>query len=389
MMKRKARRKGNRISIIIIIVFILFASWFFIDANVKVNTEIKIIEVGSEYFPNKEVATFMGNDVSRFVNVSGTVDSNTIGEYSVTYLSFLFSEKYERIIKVIDNKPPEIELIGEKIIYIENLDSYNEPGVIAKDNYDGDISTSVEIDILEKEENIYEIIYTSIDSSGNQSTVKRILKKYAGTVYLTFDDGPSLKNTPAILDILKENNVTATFFVIGYDESKADIIKRMVNEGHTIGLHGMSHTYSEIYSSVDATMNNFYELDKLIRDTTNGYSSKIIRFPGGSSNTISKNYCEGIMTEATKRAIEEGYKYFDWNVDSLDAGGAKTAEDIYQNVIGGIKPNRNNVVLMHDAGAKENTVLALERIVDYCLENDFQVIAIDSVTPEVHHSVSN
>ena len=191
-----------------------------------------------------------------------------------------------------------------------------------------------------------------------------------GIIYLTFDDGPTASSTPIIMDILKNRGVKATFFVLHYSDENEQYIKREKEESHTIALHGYSHTYSEVYQSADACMENFKKIGNQVYQTT-GEQSKIIRFPGGSSNTISKKYCEGVMTELVARVINEGYRYFDWNVDSDDAGHAKTSEDIYNNVTSGIKPGRNNVVLMHDFAENYKTIDALDSIITWGLEQGY------------------
>lgn len=209
-----------------------------------------------------------------------------------------------------------------------------------------------------------------------------------GTICLTFDDGPSSEITNQILDILQEKNVKATFFIINYNEEKLTIVNREIAEGHTVALHGYSHEYSSIYSDLDALTNNFVALrDKLYEDT--GYSTNIIRFPGGSSNTVSKKYCTSIMTQATQTLTDMGFVYFDWNVDSRDAGGVKNSEELYNNVVSTLVEGRTNVVLMHDASNKKYTLEALPRIIDYGIQHGFEFQAITEDTMLVQHNVNN
>lgn len=111
-----------------------------------------------------------------------------------------------------------------------------------------------------------------------------------GVIYLTFDDGPSADITPHILDILAEKNVKATFFVIHFSDNNAELVKREAESGHTVALHGYSHTYSEVYASADACLENFRKIQEQVYETI-GKKANIIRFPGGSSNTISRKYC--------------------------------------------------------------------------------------------------
>lgn len=209
-----------------------------------------------------------------------------------------------------------------------------------------------------------------------------------GIIYLTFDDGPSADSTPAILDILKNRNIKATFFVLHYSDENEKYIIREKNEGHTIALHGYTHTYSELYQSADTCMENFRKIGEQVYKTT-GIKSNIIRFPGGSSNTISKKYCEGVMTELVTKVIEAGYRYFDWNVDSDDAGHAKNSQNIYNNVTSLIKPGRNNVVLMHDFAGNYKTIDALDSIISWGLEQGYVFRKITDETPMVKHGVNN
>lgn len=209
-----------------------------------------------------------------------------------------------------------------------------------------------------------------------------------GIIYLTFDDGPSADITPQILDILDEKQVKATFFILHYSKNNEHLVKRENASGHTVALHGYTHTYSEVYQSADSCINNFKSLQDQVFETI-GKKANVIRFPGGSSNTISRKYCQGVMTELSQRVLDEGFVYFDWNVDSDDAGSAKTSEDVYNNVISRMKPHRSNVVLMHDFTNNQKTLNALSSIIDYGLENNFVFRKLTDQTPMVTHSVNN
>lgn len=208
-----------------------------------------------------------------------------------------------------------------------------------------------------------------------------------GVIYLTFDDGPSLSITPKILDILKKKNVKATFFILNYDGKKEEIVKREVNEGHTVAIHGYSHDYKEIYQSEEIYMQNIKKLQDKIKAST-GYNATITRFPGGSSNTVSK-YNPGIMTRLTKKVVDSGYKYFDWNVTSGDAGEARNSTDVYNNVVKNLSKSKSNVVLMHDFNGNTKTLNALESIIDYGVQNGYTFSKITESTKMVTHSVNN
>lgn len=204
--------------------------------------------------------------------------------------------------------------------------------------------------------------------------------------YLTFDDGPSA-NTKKILNILDQHNVKATFFVIyrsGYESVYKDIVKR----GHTLALHSYSHDYSSIYRSTSAYFKDLNRLSDYVYKTT-GVRSKILRFPGGGSNTVSRSYCRGIMTTLTKEVQNRGYRYYDWNVDSGDAGGNLSASAILSNVKRSCGSQKNAIVLMHDAPGKKTTVTALPDIIRYLKGKGYELLPITESTPQVHHKVNN
>lgn len=205
--------------------------------------------------------------------------------------------------------------------------------------------------------------------------------------YLTFDDGPS-SITHSVLDILKKYNVKATFFVINSGNYNKATLQREVNEGHTIGLHAYDHNYAIAYKDDNSYLDGIDKLRAKVKADT-GFDSHYIRFPGGSSNTISKRYSKGIMSRITKTAKQRGYKYYDWNVDDDDAGRARTADDCYNNVIKELRPNRSNIVLMHDFGTNKKILEALPRIIEYCQKNGYKMLPIDDNTPEIHHGISN
>ena len=280
--------------------------------------------------------------------------------------------KVERDVEVKDIVAPTITLNGSAITNVKKGKNYEDAGATAIDDLEGDVSSTItkEGEVDTNTLGTYTITYYAKDSSGNIGTATRkvqvVEKEKKGEVYLTFDDGPSLGITPQILDILKEEGVPATFFILNYNDAEEYLVKRIVDEGHTIAIHGYSHDYDYIYSSDDICMNNITRLhDKILAST--GVDTRIIRFPGGSSNTIS-DFNPGIMQRMTQRVLNEGYHYFDWNVSSGDAGGAETVGEVYQNVTWTLKEGRRNVVLMHDFSGNYKTLNALKGIIDFCKE---------------------
>ena len=359
-------------------------------SNIHIEAENQVVELCSTIDFEQIDTAILGIKIKWPVSIKGEIDTSKPGEYEVECTPFLTRNREKVSFTVVDNQKPILKLVGEQEITLKGIEEYEEFGCTASDNYDGDITEKVETRILQSATNKYLVEYTVEDSSRNVTVVNRIVNIVKGRVCLTFDDGPSYDITPQVLDVLKEHDIKATFFLVGYEENKSNLVKRIYEEGHTIGLHGYSHAYSEIYTSIEALMENFQKIEELVADTTNGYHSKIIRFPGGASNTVSKKYCKGIMSEAVQVVEDRGYIFYDWNVDSGDAGSAWTSEEIYENVISGIRPGRLNVVLMHDSGGHDETLEALKMIIEYCKENAYSFEAITTETrPIIHHNVSN
>lgn len=208
------------------------------------------------------------------------------------------------------------------------------------------------------------------------------VKSSGKKVYLTFDDGPS-SNTDQILDILKDYDVKATFFVVGKtDERSVKAYQRIVEEGHTLAMHSYSHRYDEIYESKEAFARDLNSLQEYLYETT-GVWPRIYRFPGGSSNTVSKVD----MQELIEYLTDIGITYFDWNVASGDAvSRTLPAETIVNNCLSGIEKQKESVILMHDASNKETTIEALPQIIEAILEQgDAELLPITDETVPVQH----
>lgn len=300
-----------------------------------------------------------------------------------------------------DEEKPVISLKGDSVLYIDKGGVYNEPGYSASDNCEGDMKDSVKVegDINTSEAGTQKITYKVVDKAGNEASVTRtIYVKYPkvdapsgvyknSMIYLTFDDGPS-NVTGAMLDVLKRKGVKATFFVINHSSDLDYLIKREHDEGHTVALHSYSHQYNLVYRSVDDYFKDLQAINEKVKNIT-GKESKIIRFPGGGSNTISKNYSRGIMSVLTNEVLARGYHYFDWNVDCGDAGGARNKDQVYSNVVNNLSHNKTNIVLMHDFQNNYKTLEALDAIIDYGIANGYTFAAIDMNTPLVRHGVHN
>ena len=319
----------------------------------------------------------------------------------------------ERIINYYDPIAPELVLKGDTDISIVVGGSYSEPGYTASDNYDGDITAKVTVSgkVDTNVTGTYTLEYSVTDSYNNTTTVKRIVRIYSlqpapdlvmpdlpmgdgaatvvpsgKVVYLKFDDGPSA-HTSRLLDVLDMYGVKATFFVVntGY----LHLLPRIVESGHTVAIHCYSHKYEEVYYSDEAYFNDLYKMQSIIQSYT-GVTPTLLRFPGGSSNKISRRvseYSRGIMSRVTQKLDEMGYKYFDWNVDSGDAYTAKTTQEVINNVIGGIKRKDCSIVLQHDI--KGYSVDAVETIIEWGLANGYTFLPLDSSSPGCHQKIAN
>lgn len=216
------------------------------------------------------------------------------------------------------------------------------------------------------------------DTTGNLHDVKAENNK---KVYLTFDDGPSIY-TDKILDILKENQIKATFFVIGKTDSHSkDMYRRIVNEGHTLGMHSYSHQYKKVYNSLEEFKEDFTMLSDLLYETT-GIRPDLYRFPGGSSNLVSKVD----MSQCIRYLNEKNIRYFDWNVINGDATGEDlTTDELIHNALAGIKNHETSVVLMHDSPTKLNTVKSLPDLIRELKEQEYNILPIEQDTVTVQH----
>lgn len=320
--------------------------------------------------------------------------------YSVTDSS---GNRTEAVREIIYSDPiaPEITVLGEQEITQERRYPYEDAGATAVDNYDGDITDRIVVSGSVDTTTIgdYVIEYSATDTFGNVGTANRIIhiierSKPIGeeeeakgkVIYLTFDDGPS-GYTSKLLDVLDKYNVKATFFVCnnGLDW----LIEEEYKRGHTVAVHGWTHDYKKLYSSVDGFYENFYKMQDRIYELT-GERPTLLRFPGGSSNAVSRQYCKGIMTTLTKDVEEKGLHYFDWNVLAGDSEAQPiSTEQVYKNVINGILylKGKPAVVLQHDI--KGFSVNAVEDIIKWGLENGYTFLPLDETSYGAHQRLNN
>lgn len=365
-----------------------------------VDTQIPVISLeyvpGYYTLPGREYeeegfSAYDGYDGDLTEQVERTVTEKEI-VYSVRDSSGNQTEVSREII-YDDPIPPEITLLGDAQMSIYPGTEFVDPGYTAIDNCDGDVTQNVEVtgsvDIWLPGE--YLIEYTVTDNYGNTATAVRTVTvqqvTYSGgtngkVICLTFDDGPS-SMTPFLLDVLKKYNVKATFFVVNTEH--IGVTQRAAREGHTVAIHSASHNFRKIYASEEAYFADLYRIQEIITGFT-GKKPMLVRFPGGTSNTVSK-FNPGIMTRLTKALTEKGFRYCDWNVDSKDAAGAKTEEEVFNNVIKGIGKKSYSIVLQHDT--QGFSVRAVEKIIVWGIVNGYSFWNLTDGAAVIQHGVRN
>jgi len=361
--------------------------------TIKLNDNLKNVNL----CPNDK---YIDPGVTAFDNVDGDitdkVEIKTL--HNKIYYTATDSSGNKKItfrnIKYFDSEIPKIILKGSKKIYVFKDNKYIEKGFTATDNCDGNLTDKVNINSTLNTSKVgnYKINYSVYDSFGNENSLTREVivyddisnvKKNGKIVYLTFDDGPA-SYTDEILDVLKKYNVKATFFVTNQFSSYQYVMKREYEEGHTVAVHTYSHNYKKIYSSVEDYLLDFDNINQIIFEQTGEYSN-LFRFPGGSSNTISK-FNRGIMTELDKKTKELDYIYFDWNVDSMDTS-EKDPNKIANNVLKGIEENEKSIVLLHDI--KKANIESVDKIISQGLEKGYTFLPLDENSFVYQHKINN
>ena len=335
-------------------------------------------------------------------------DSTKLGSYTYTYTAKALGKTNElkRTVTIVDTKKPEITLLGEAEISLYKGEKFEDAGAKASDNYNGDITASIKTEGTVDTDTVgeYTLTYTVNDQSNNSASVTRkvtVKKKPTvqqsaapsdsvtvnpgkKVVYLTFDDGPG-PYTEKLLNVLDKYSVKATFFVTNNNPGYNHLFKRMANSGHALAIHTATHNYRKIYASEDAFFADVYKMQNIIKEQT-GITTYLLRFPGGSSNTTS-SFNKGIMSRLVKAVTDKGFRYFDWNVTSGDAGETTSTAQIVRNVTNGMASHSVSVVLQHDI--KGFSVDAVEQIIKWGLDNGYTFKACDMTSPTAHHGINN
>lgn len=389
----------NKKNIIIgtIVIVLLALGLFIYQKFVKQQLHFKddlTVEINGKFDPLSYISEVENGSIKEVTCQSKNLNIKKLGEYEITYT--YKDRDYEATIQVVDTTKPEFKGIDDLTVLINTTPDLK-AGVEVSDNSLEEIQYKIDDKKLDtSKEGTYEVTYSAKDSSGNKIAAKRkieVIKKIGSdhqsdekVVYLTFDDGPS-ENTQKIMDILARYNAKATFFVTGRNQNYNYLIKDAYNAGHTIALHTYSHDYQTVYSSVEAYFDDLNKVGEMVKNEI-GFVPHYIRFPGGSSNTVSRKYCQGIMSTLTKEVVEKGYQYYDWNGDSTDASGNHVAVDkLIRN--GTLCHDNNVMILCHDTQAKDTTVQALPAIIEHYQSLGYSFKGIDDTTYTPHQSVNN
>ncbi len=199
-------------------------------------------------------------------------------------------------------------------------------------------------------------------------------------VYLTFDDGPVPGITEKLLIALNNNNVKATFFIVGKEvKGREDLLIKIKEAGHSLGLHSYSHNFKKIYRSEAAFIDEMLKTQALISEIS-GASPKALRFPGGSSRRLTYSLY--------KKLHENNLKVYDWNVDLMDGVQGELPEPLLVRNGTKIKPDyaySRIIILAHCNSNNKNTIKALPQIISFYRSKGYEFYPITDDTIEYYY----
>ncbi len=367
----------------------------------KIAPEFDVVEKTIEQNQEIEASTMVENiidDSETKVYFAEEYDFSLLGDIEVEIVVEDESQnktKKRTILHIIEPDLLAPEITGVKDRTIDQYEKFDlMTGISVKDNRDENPHLEIDDGGFDSQKvGEYTIRYIARDEKGNEKIetckihVKPKVKSEGKVVYLTIDDGPSA-NTRKVLDILDAYGVKATFFVTGNGSDYRSLIKEAHDKGHRIGLHTYCHQYKQVYSSIEAYYNDLEAIGEMVEGLI-GYVPRIIRFPGGSSNTVSKNYTEGIMSFLSNDVMEKGYFFYDWNVSIGDGGSYKNADFYVNQTISQSSGVSEVMVLMHDGFGCEESVKALPRIIEWFQREGYTFKLVDEKTRGFHHRVAN
>lgn len=364
----------------VIVILMLVMLGVFTDMEIQLCGSAEMtVRSGTVFEDPGACATVNGKEAK--IRVSGDLDLGVPGTYTLCYrVRFLLRSKtVYRTVKVIDGTLPIIELTGGDTVIVPYGTEFREPGYKATAADGSALTGKVKVSGTVDSNTVgsYTLKYTVTDQAGHSTEVVRMVQ-VKPVIYLTFDDGPG-QYTQQLLEVLEKYDVKATFFMVNTNYSKkTETMQQIVSAGHAIGIHSMTHQWS-IYDTEEAFLADLYGMQKIIYDAT-GVTTKLMRFPGGSSNSQAP---AGMMNALTRKVTALGFTYFDWNVDSNDAGGTNTTGGVYENVINQIDGKTSAVVLQHDI--KSYSVEAVEKIIRWGLANGYTFLPLSEDSPVCHH----
>lgn len=301
-----------------------------------------------------------------------------VGTIRLTEYTQALSEQVERLTWTVEEQQEKLEDLKIQLNNLQASEVQNGFGNTAN----GEAQNPITGQVLEREE---QSVPGGESEQLSQDAPQAVVEETAEAsrrVYLTFDDGPSIY-TRDILDVLKRYDVKATFFVVGKESATdKELLRQIVEEGHTLGMHSYSHRYSQIYASVENFAKDFEKLQDYLYETT-GVLSMVYRFPGGSSNTVS----DVPMQEFAQYLDGLDIQFYDWNVSSRDSDGRMlSVEELVENSTGKLENYADAVILFHDSADKRTTVEALPIIIENILAmEDTVIVPITEETEPVQH----
>lgn len=295
-----------------------------------------------------------------------------------TVLCIILFCKFSSLNKEVTALRKELSRINQSVV---QADEINTAQTETPSEAETEPETSRTAEIATKE-NATAPVYADTIKKSEKELVEEAVKEGRKVVYLTYDDGPS-RNTGKLLEILKKYDVKATFFLIKTPEYE-EYIKKIVEEGHTLAMHTLTHDYLYVYKSLETFKEEVDGIRDYLTDVT-GVTPSIFRFPGGSSNSQTRVPITTYIDYLNSQKIV----YFDWNVSSGDGGvGELKVEDIYNNVISGVEKNDISIVLMHDSEYKGTTLEATPLIIEKLQEMNALILPITADTVPIHHNIN-
>ena len=374
-------KNRKKLVITLIGVIVLGIGLFVYQTFIKKQLHFKenlTVEINGKFNPNSYISEVEHGSVKDVACQSKNLNIKKLGKYEVTYT--YKNREYTTTIQVVDTQKPVFKGLDDLTVSLNTTPDLK-AGVEVSDNSLEDIQYKIDDKNLDtSKEGTYEVTYVAKDSSGNKITVKRkvnVIKKIGSdkqsnekVVYLTFDDGPSKSVTIPILDILKENNVKATFFVLGSNaERYPEIVKRAYQEGHYIANHSFTHVYANIYASPQNVLDEYNRTEIAIKNAigNQNYNSRLFRFPGGTSGGKYAN----TKKDAVNLLNQNNVAHLDWNALTADAAGLENVDEMLKYVEKTIGNKNSVVILMHDTGIKKGTSELLPRLIQMLKEKGY------------------